>query len=277
MKIENDIISIINSYDVKNNNVYTDLGNNCSIITCVDKYMAITTGQIVSNTHYFVNKTDPKLAGKKLLKKCISNFAAIGGAKPEYAFVSVTISKNICKSMFDNFYNGLAEEAKKWNIKICGGDTVINKYVNKKTPIVSSMTLLGFIEKDNICLKSNAKSKDLLYTTGYIGNSLESGHHINFTPRLNESTFLSKGFTNTMSDTTDGLLITVSDIEVHSNVAIDLDYKKIPLREGCVTVESAVEDGEDYELIFTISEENEDKLLNSWPFNVKLTKIGRVI
>lgn len=278
MVIEDKIISTINNNFLTDSDVIVDIGDDCSVIKMCNnsnKYTVTTTAQVVSGVHYLLN-TNTSLAGKKLLKKCLSNFAAIGGAVPKYASLSIVIQNKYYNSIIDDFFCGIIEEAKRWNIKICGGDTNLFKSKDSKLQMFSSMTLIGFIKKNSICLKSNAKPGDLLYTTGYIGNSFNSEHHINFIPRLNEAMFLSKKHINSMTDTSDGLLFTTFSIAKHSNVTIYLYTNNIPLRYGCKNYTSAITDGEDYELVFTVSPKIESQIIRTWPFETKITKIGHV-
>ena len=55
---------------------------------------------------------------------------------------------------------------------------------------VCSLTILGSVEREKLCLRSGAKTGDLLYATGVFGNSFHSGHHLEFRPRLEEARFL---------------------------------------------------------------------------------------
>jgi thiamine-monophosphate kinase len=209
------------------------------------------------------------LVGAKLLKRNISDIAAMGGT-PLFALVTVSASSNY--ERLEKIYRGLAKEAKIWKVSVCGGD--FSGAPHKNTEIFS-LSIIGEVDKKNVCLRANARPGDLLYSTGTFGNSYLSGHHLKFVPRLYEGIFLANGFTKAMMDVSDGLLLDLRRFCDASNVSLKLDTGKIPWRKGTKDLKSALTDGEDHELIFAVSPSLEKKLLKSWPFpKVKLGRLG---
>jgi thiamine-monophosphate kinase len=86
--------------------------------------------------------------------------------------------------------------------------------------------------------------------TGSVGNSLLSGHHLAFSPRLDLAEFMLEE-ASAMLDISDGLLLDAMRLAEYSNVSLMLDFESIPLRAGAVAPD-AFSDGEDYELLLTV-------------------------
>jgi len=245
-------------------------GDDCAVIDFhLEKYYLMAVDQVIAETHYFSDSTSPAQIARKLLNRNISDIAAMGGV-PAHALLSMSITPEKPKSWFDTFFTQMAQEADKWNISICGGD-IASTEDGKDT---FSLSITGWVEKKSLCLRKGAQSNDILFATGCFGNSLESGHHIDFIPRLKEARFLAAAFTNTMIDVSDGLLIDAARIAENSNIGLMLNTHIIPCRQNA-SLEAALTDGEDYELLFAVSPLKARALLDQWSFaNTKLTAIG---
>ena len=138
-----------------------------------------------------------------------------------------------------------------------------------------SLTILGKVEREKLCLRKNVREGDLLFSTGCFGNSFRSGHHLHFRPRLAEARFLAGDFTCAMQDVSDGLLKDAARLAEASELALVLEPERIPLREGAV-LPDALTDGEDYELLFAVPEDRCTALEKAWPFpDTPLSRIGR--
>lgn len=245
-------------------------GDDCAVLKYTPgKYMLFAADQIVSGIHYEYDTRNLELVGAKLLKRNISDIAAMGG-EPLFAVVTVSACSNY--ERLEKIYRGLARESKKWNVSICGGDCSGAPHKNTET---FSLSIIGEVDKKNVCLRANARPGDLLYATGTFGNSYFSGHHLKFIPRLEEGIFLANGFTNAMMDVSDGLILDLQRFCDASNVSLKLDTGNVPRRKGAKDLKNALTDGEDYELIFAINPSLEKKLLKSWSFpKIKLTMLG---
>lgn len=273
-------------------------GDDCAVIDIGNKtyYYLISVDQIISNVHFNPQTTTPEEAGAKLLKRNISDIAAMGGM-PAHAVITIA-SDSFNNKWLLRFYEGLTQEANKWNISICGGDIASlpsprvqshklsknneQQSAAKQCPInqqllVTTLTITGFVKKKNLCLRKNAEVDDLIFVTGTFGDSYHSKHHLSFTPRIKESEFLSGIYTKTMIDVSDGLLLDLNRIINASNVSAQIDTKTVPCRTKKITTQGALSDGEDYELIFTVKKDKSEKLKKTWPFTTRLTEIGKVI
>ena len=242
-------------------------GDDCAAIRWHDnQLMLLAVDQLAVNSHY-LNSTDPELAGRKLLARNISDIAAMGG-NPIYALLSIACKKDTSQDDLKAFARGIKELADRYKIMIIGGDLC------KADSNVSSLTIAGAVDSEQVCLRSNAGNGDLLMATGLFGNSYHNGRHLTFEPRLNEALWLVEGrYTNCMIDVSDGLFKAGSRLAEASELKLTLDIESIAVNQDA-TVKQALTDGEDYELLFTTHPYKLSELENNWPFKTKLSQIG---
>jgi thiamine-monophosphate kinase len=147
----------------------------------------------------------------------------------------------------ERFYRGLAATARRHRVKLVGGDLA-----ESPGTLAASLTLLGSATGERVLTRSGARAGDRIYVTGELGNSRASGHHHGFTPRLAEGVWLAgRKEVRSMMDVSDGLAKDLGSLTPRGTVA-DLDIAALPLRSGA-SVRSALSEGEDYELVFTVS------------------------
>jgi len=233
-----------------------------------DKYLLFTTDMLVEDVH-FRRKDRPYLVGMKAVSCNISDIAAMGGEAGS-CVVSLGAPKNLDVKYADELYKGIKDTAKKFNVDLVGGDTVGSE------KIVINIAMLGEVEKNNLVLRSGAREGDAIFVTGSIGGSIKM-KHLDFTPRLKEARFLVKNFKiNSMIDVSDGLLADLGRILEESDKAAMIYEIAIPVSRYAAGFDSAVREGEDFELVFTLSERYADRLDRIWPFKTALSKIGRI-
>lgn len=239
-----------------------DLGTPDLILAAVD--------QVISEVHY-TKDTSPEAVAGKLLKRNISDIASMGGV-PTHVLLSLAVNP-MDENWLLAFHKGIADLAAQYGISVIGGDMA--KLFTPGQAL--SLTILGKVERGKLCLRANAGEGDLLYATGWFGNSFRSGHHLAFTPRLKEARFLAGDFTCAMQDVSDGLLKDAVRMAEASGLALQLDPGSVPRREGA-SEDSALTEGEDYELLFAVPERLRSRLESAWPFpDTPLNCIGRFI
>src|SRR5208283_3393668 len=150
---------------------------------------------------------------------------------------------------------GMQRTAKAFDISIVGGDTI------KSDKIVINVALLGLVEKRNLITRDGARAGDRIFVTGPLGGSFKSGRHLNFSPRLAQARFLVEKFKpSAMMDISDGLSGDLDHILKAGRVGARLDHASIPRHKG-VSLSQALNDGEDFELLYMLSAAKARKLM----------------
>ena len=110
-------------------------------------------------------------------------------------------------------------------------------------------------------MRSGAKKNDIIFVTGGLGGSLKSGRHLNFRPKIRESRVLVEHLkVNAMMDLSDGLAMDLNRVAEASGLGALLFESRIPLEAGVPDLQNALHDGEDFELLFTVSHFAVEKL-----------------
>ncbi|HDP16453.1 MAG TPA: thiamine-monophosphate kinase, partial [Candidatus Omnitrophica bacterium] len=209
------------------------------------------------------------LIGRKSMAVNVSDIAAMGGV-PLYAVVSLGAPPSLNVNFIDALYRGIMDAAAEFGIDVVGGDTV------NSGKIIVNIALIGETENRNLALRSGAMPGDEVFLTGYIGGSIK-GKHLDFTPRVKEARFLVKNYSiHSMIDVSDGLIADLGHILEASRAGAVIYKKDIPLSKHAGNFDAAVMDGEDFELVFTVSEKEARDLIKKWPFRTRLSRIGKI-
>jgi thiamine-monophosphate kinase len=246
-------------------------GDDCALVRFGQNLQLLKTDCVVEGIH-FLPETPGRAVGWKALCRVISDIAAMGG-DPLDAVITVAISPDRELGWLTDLYAGLNEAAAKYGVNLVGGETS-----RSPGPVFVSVALTGKIEKERLVVRSGGKIGDRLYVTGGLGGSLQ-GKHLSFEPRLAESRWLTQNFKlHAMIDLSDGLGSDLPRLAKASGTGFEIDFSALPKNAGC-SPEQALTDGEDYELLFAVSDEDGAKLEAEWikafP-EVPLTRIGRL-
>ena len=255
-------------------------GDDCAGVKFDDsnRVVLLASDQIIGNIHYFQNSTPPEKVGAKLLKRNLSDIAAMGG-KAKYALVNLANGREsldyLCK-----FMAGISEAANNYGVFLIGGDTghFLTGEDKETSSLVASLTIIGEISEENLACRNNAEDGDLIFVTGELGESLANEHHLNFEPRLAEGEFLtSNKITDCMMDISDGLLLDLKRICEMSNISAKISIADLPLRNKELDYRQ-INCGEDYELLFAVAPEKLEFLQANWQTDFAPIKcIGRFV
>ena len=165
----------------QNSSVAVGPGDDCAVLLLPggDVDLLAAADQLICDVHY-TSDTPPETAGAKLLKRNLSDIAAMGG-RPLWALLTVAANGRSPEWLL-RFCRGAAECGKKYGVPIVGGDLAS---LPPRTE-VGTLTILGEVPRGKAVLRSGAKPGEAVYVTGEIGNSFDSRHHLDFTPRLAE-------------------------------------------------------------------------------------------
>lgn len=251
-------------------------GDDCAAIDNGDgSLILLAVDQIVGARHYTVDhsRPSPEAIGGKLLARNLSDIAAMGGV-PQFCLVTLAMPPGRSPEWQARMLRGIADRAAAYHVHMIGGDLA-----RTDADEVGSLTIVGRVEKKRICVRGGARPGDVLLATGVFGGAVESGHHLDFSPRLAEGQWLAaSGAVTAMIDVSDGLLLDAGRLSAMSGVGLRLDAERVPKRAPGLTVENALCDGEDYELLIAVKPAAVDNLLRDWPFTEPaLTPIGRFV
>ena len=257
--------------------VAVGIGDDCAVLRTSnpDLYLLYTCDPVVEGVHY--RPRDPaRQIGWKAMARNLSDIAAMGGL-PRWAVVSIGLRRGTDASWVKQLYAGLRAAARKFGCQIVGGDTT---HVKHEQFVV--VALVGEVETTRITLRSAAKVGDSVLVTGTLGGSLR-GKHLTFTPRINEARWLVSHFpVHAMIDLSDGLSSDLQRlVEVSPRgIGFEIHAAEIPIAPAARgRLATALNDGEDFELLFTIDPRHVTALRRKWArkFRTELTEIGRVV
>jgi len=253
-----------------------------------------TTDTLIDGIHFDFKDITWRELGWKAMAANLSDIAAMGG-RPLYALVSLGIPAETETDDIIELYKGMIELAKKYYVRIVGGDTVAS-------PVTAiTLTVIGEVEKKGKVLRrSAAKHGDMVAVTGTFGASAAGlammrrdlsfdkktaaalrEAHFKPKPRLKDGLILARNGVRAAIDVSDGLLGDLEKMCLASGVGAKLFSNRIPIHPavlksfGNEALTLALTGGEDYELIFTAPQKIVDRAKRELPCPV--TVIGRIV
>jgi len=229
-------------------------GDDCAVIRFTkDKYLLFTCDMIVEGVD-FRRKENPYLVGRKAIAVSISDIAACAGI-PRYCLVSMALQKKEKVEFVDRLFKGMQDICHKYKINLVGGD------LSRCDKLTIDVSMLGEVEKKYLALRSAARPKDIIFVTGTLGGTIQ-GKHLRFTPRLKEARFLAKNFkVHAMTDISDGLIQDLRHILKESKTGAIIYQGLIPQSAQARGLNDALSSGEDFELLFTLSRYDANRLI----------------
>jgi thiamine-monophosphate kinase len=266
---------------VSNSSTRLGIGDDCALLSIPDGYeLAVTTDTMVENVHFFAG-VDPQQLGHKLLAVNLSDLAAMG-AKPISVTLALTLP-TVDESWLTAFALGFLNLAERYSVDLIGGDTTSG-------PLTLTVQAMGLVPKGRALRRSTACLGDFIYMTGCLGEAglglkIKQGYDC-----ANPEAALTRfnrpepqieigqaliGIAHACIDLSDGLAGDLGHILEQSQVGACLDWDALPLSKSVLDYINGTGDwsmpliaGDDYELCFTVSPDQVDKL------TIAATKIG---
>lgn len=242
--------------------------------------LLFTTDTVLEGTHFARPKTPYRLIGRKALASALSDIAAMGG-RALAAAVAVALPAKTRMQAAKELHRGIVEVATEYDVALVGGDVT-----SWRGPLALTVSVVGEPAGPEPVLRREAEVGDVVLVTGELGGSL-LGRHLRFEPRLREGEWLGRrGCVHAMIDLSDGLATDLGHIIRESGCGAVVEAAQVPVspaarrlaeRTGRTPLEHALSDGEDYELCLVVAEGEVPGLLGDWPFDTRLTAVGRVI
>ena len=291
--------------EFQNASTVLGVGDDGAVIDHFGKQTVISTDLLVEGVHFDLMYTPLKHLGYKSVIVNLSDIYAMN-AIPTQITVSVALSNRISLEAIDEFYEGVYAACKTYNVDLVGGDTTTSQ-----KGFIISVTAIGEVTPDTFVKRSTAQKGDLLCVSGELGAAyigllfLEREKKIFLeSPKVQpdlegESYVISRLLKpeaqkeiieyfaendikpSAMMDISDGLSSEILHICHQSNVGCVLYEDKIPIAEETKLAAfkfeidpttCALSGGEDYELLFTIAQDDYEKIKN----NPSITPIGYI-
>ena len=241
--------------------VLVGAGDDCAVVRTGDPEfdLLLKADAVIEGTHFLADTT-PEQIGHKAVGRVLSDFAAMGG-EPLHLLIDLVAPGT---TAFDRVA-GIYEGAARFGFPIIGGGTASGPVL--ELHVFGS----GRVPRDSALLRSAARPGDLVYVTGSLGGS-RSGKHLSFEPRLREGRWLREsGFVHAMIDISDGLVTDLRHIAMASGAGATLMQDGIPIsaaakqmKDDRQPLDHALYDGEDFELLFTVSQEKKAPFEAAW-------------
>lgn len=281
-------------FSIQNSTTIKAVGDDAAVLDYKDKQILVTTDLLLEGVHFDLVYVPLKHLGYKAAVVNFSDIYAMNG-QPKQITVSLGVSKRFSVEDLEDLYAGIEMACNKYGVDLIGGDTSASM-----TGLTISITCLGEAESDKIVYRNGANQNDLICVSGdlgsaYMGLQLLEREKIVFSanneaqpdfegkdyilqrqlkPEARKDVIAAlaeKGIVPTaMMDISDGLSSELIHICTQSKVGCRVYEDKIPINYQAVVmaeelnmniVTAALNGGEDYELLFTVSMDDYDKIV----------------
>ena len=278
---------------VKHTSTVKGIGDDAAVISHGEMMQVVTTDLLLEGVHFDLSYCPLKHLGFKAVAVNVSDIAAMN-AIPKQITVSIALSNRFPVEAVEELYEGINLAATHYNVDVVGGDTT-----SSRSGLVLSITALGEASKEQLAYRSGAGVNDIICATGDLGAALmglqvlEREKQVflanpDMKPDLDKYSYITgrqlrpearmdiihelrdlQVVPTSMMDISDGLASELFHICKASNVGVLIYEDKLPIDKQ--TYDTAVEfgmdpitcvlnGGEDYELLFTIRQEDFHKL-----------------
>jgi len=259
------------------------IGDDCAVIPQLSGMETlVSSDMLIEGTHFLMDDISAYRLGWKSAAVNISDIAAMGG-RCTGSFLSYALPKGMQKEWMEEFFRGYNEVSAIYGCPLLGGDTT-----SSPDRLCISVTVIGECPAGTSRKRSDARKGDLICVTGPLGDSaaglqvilqgcerdedaqtLIERHYLP-RPRIREGMAIaSTEGAHAMMDISDGIGSDLRHILKASGCGAEIDTASIPMSEelkrkcsalGWDALKLAISGGEDFELLFTISEEAEKTL-----------------
>ena len=293
---------ITKSFDNKNKSTIFGVGDDAAVIKYTkDKHHLLSTDMLVEGVHFDLSYTPLKHLGYKAVSVNVSDICAMNG-RPTHITVSIAISNRFTIESVEELYSGIKLACENYNIDLVGGDTT-----SSINGLAISITILGEVDRNSITYRRGAKVNDLVVVSGDLGaaylglqilkrekeiflanpgvqpdlqgNDYALQRQLKVEARLKLIEVLKEMdiVPSSMIDISDWLTSEILHLSKQSNVGITIYEDKLPIDYTTMNLAKdlkinpifcALNGGEDYELLFTISQKHYEKLKKDIDFTI---------
>lgn len=291
--------------------VLQGIGEDDAAVVRLDRgrLLLLTTDLLTEGIHFDLDTATMADVGYKAAMSNISDIAAMGGI-PQYMLVGVAIPEHHTVSKLDQLYKGLIIACRHHGVQLIGGDTSASA-----CGLFICITVTGITRASRPLTRAGARVGDHLYVTGTLGDaragltilmtrqgrrarstsSSEERHmrflaqrHLRPSARVREGQLLAtNGLATACLDVSDGLSGDLAHLCQQSRVGAVVESGSLPLSPACRwyatrhhldPAQLALAGGEDYELLFTVRPNNQQKLERlAHRYRLRFTRIGSIL
>tara|TARA_B100000902_G_scaffold391210_1_gene441494 strand:+ start:205 stop:1239 length:1035 start_codon:yes stop_codon:yes gene_type:complete len=299
---ETDLIKkITKSFKISNKSSTLGIGDDAAILNFNQKEIVVSKDILVEGVHFDLSYMPLKHLGYKSIIVNVSDILSMN-AYPSQILVSIAASNRFKLDAIQAIYDGINAACSEYSLDLVGGDTT-----SSDKGLIISVTCIGSIDKKKIVKRSGAKDGDIVVVSGDLGGSymglqvLEREKSVfevnpNSQPDLSTYTYCIQKqlkpearkdvvkvldelniVPTSMIDISDGLSTEINHLSSSSNISIHIYEDKIPVSDETKNIcnefkinptVAALNGGEDYELLFTVSEKNSKKIIDHPLFSV---------
>lgn len=276
-------------------NTVAGVGDDAAVIDIGEKYLLVSKDLLLEGIHFDMTYQPLRHLGYKAITVNLSDICAMNGT-PTHVLVGIGISSRYTLEAIEEIYAGMRMACEKFKVDFVGGDTT-----SSVQGLVLSVTAIGTVEKERVAYRGPALPNELLCVSGDLGGAYagllilerekaEFKANPNMQPNLQGNEYVLERFLKpepredivrilkelkvkptAMIDISDGLASEIKHICKHSDLGCTVYEEKIPIdQQTYETARSfnmdptlyALNGGEDYELLFTIRQEDFEKVKN---------------
>ena len=231
----------------------------------------ITTDMLLDGVHFMTAQHSLEQIGRKAVACSLSDTAAMA-AVPVAAVLSIALSRQMSLAQAQSLLRGAEKIARQFSCPLVGGDTT-----SWPRPLAINVALLADPKGIAPVRRDGAQLGDAVCVTGALGGS-RSGKHLSFQPRVHEARALAKAYQiHAMIDISDGLAADLNHICQASSRGAILDAEKVPIDPSAQSLDAALHDGEDFELLFTLGQADAERLASEWRDATPISRIGTIV
>ena len=281
--------------DLNHSTSVKGIGDDAAVIDMGDKYLLISSDMLLEGPHFDLSYVPLQHLGYKTIAVNVSDIAAMNGI-PKQVTVNLGLSNRFSVEAVELIYEGIKAACNEYNIDLVGGDTT-----SSSAGLVISVSILGEAEKEKVSYRSGAKENDILCVTGDVGAAyvglqvlerekqeflvnpemqpqLEKYDYIvgrQLRPKARMDIIHELGeldiVPSSMIDLSDGLASDIFHICKQSDLGVAIYEDKLPIDKQAYETAAefnidpnacALNGGEDYELLFTIGQDDFEKIKN---------------
>jgi thiamine-monophosphate kinase len=241
-----------------------------------DATVLVTTDMLLEGTHFDLATATLQQVGYKAMATSLSDCAAMATI-PLAAVVAVGLPNGWGATRLKELHAGITVAADRYRCPLVGGDITSWKGEGR---FAINVAMLSRRAEHPPVRRNGAQAGDVICVTGSLGGS-GFGRHLVFEPRVEEALKIARLVTiHAMMDISDGLSTDLNRICTQSGVGAILDAASIPIsddaRRRADPLDAALNEGEDFELLFTVAPPEWDLLHRQWHGTVPVTRIGDI-